>query len=304
MRLSSLFAALLVLASAAAQTADWPHLENPVVFQRAEIDRTGKTILAGKLWIMEADGSQQRQITFGPTYDEHASLYADQEHALYAEFLANGYRTEAGARLVKLNIYSGEREIIAEQMGCALHHATLSPLDDLIAYHHDCGERVSQWIGLGDDAREIPFRATNGVRTRDGIIAMHEKNLGISPREVSLIFIPTEEPMTTATLLTDDRVLHRRAAVSPDGRQMAWQTNQTGTDDEIFVAEIDGARPRNLTAAPGNDGHPWFSRDGRWIVFESDRTGNWEIWRMRADGADQQQLTAGKGKYVSTRARM
>lgn len=296
--------ALLVLLIPAASAAEQhPRLENPIVFQRSEVDKTGKRILAGKLWIMEADGSHLRQITFGSTYDEHASVMSDQEHVLYAEFLANGLVVEAGARLVKLNIYSGEREIVGEELGCALHHATVSPVDDLIAYHRDCGERVSQWIGLGDEAREIPFRATNGVRTPDAIIAMHEKNLIRGPREVSLIRITTEGPMQV-TALTDDKVLHRRAAVSPELDEMAWQTNASGEGDEIYVAMMDGSNPRNLTKTPGNDGHPWYSRDGRWIVFESDRSGNWEIWRMRRDGSEQQQLTEGKGRYVSTRARM
>ena len=291
---------LAVLSATLLFAEEHPRLDNPVVFQRREIDSTGKPGLNGKLWIMEADGSHLRQITFGHTYDEHPSLLSDQTHALYAEFLVNALDVQAGARLVKLNIYTGEREILAEEVGCALHHATVSPIDDLIAYHRDCGERVSQWVGLGADAREIPFRATNGVRTKDGIIAMHEKNLAVSPREVSLIFIHGNE----VKLLTDDKALHRRAAVSPDGERMAWQSNAVSGGDEILEAAVDGAHMRNLTETPGNDGHPWYSRDGQWLVFESDRSGNWEIWRMRADGSAQQQLTEGKGRYVSTRARM
>ena len=285
-------------------SVDLPRLKDPVVFQRREIDRTGEPIIHGKLWIMEADGSHQRQITFGTTYDEHASLYADQEHALYGEFSANGYVVDSGARLVKVNIYTLEREIIAERVDRALHHATLSPIDDLIAYHEDYGERVAQWIGLGDEAREIPFRATNGVRTKDGIIAMHEKNPSVSPREVSLIHIGTKGAIKKATMLTDDKVMHRRPAISPDGKLLSWQTDANGTDDEIFLANIDGSNPRNPTKIGGNDGHPWFSRDGKWIVFESDRSGNWKIWRMRTDGSRQEQLTEGKSEYISTRPRM
>ncbi len=285
--------------------ADHPRLKDPIIFQRAEIDRTGKVPVWGKLWIMEADGSQLRQISWGTTYDEHASLYADQEHVLFGEFLANGYLPEKGARLVKLNIYTGEREVVADRFHKALHHATISPIDDLIAYHEDYGERVSQWIGIGDDAYEIPFRATNGVRTRDGIIAMHEKNpASIIPRQCSLVHINTDGRVSRATLLTDEKFLHRRPAISPDGRLLSWQTNANGTDDEVYIANIDGSNPKNLTNTPGSDGHPWFSRDGQWIVFESDRSGNWEIWRMRVDGSDQEQLTDGKGKYISTRARM
>jgi Tol biopolymer transport system component len=304
MKFSKILPMLLFVMPVGLVATDLPHLKDPVIFQRRETDRTGKVLIAGKLWIMEADGSHLRQISFGTTYDEHPSLYSDLKHVLFGEFHANGYLPDSGARLVKLNIYSGEREVVAEKFDRALHHASVSPIDDLIAYHEDYGERVAQWIDLGSDAREIPFRATNGVRTRDGIIAMHEKNLIESPREVSLIYIDTTGKTNTATLLTDDAYLHRRAAISPDGRWVSWQTNANGTDDEIYIAKIDGSNPRNLTQTLGSDGHPWFSRDGKWIVFESDRTGNWEIWRMRVDGTDQEQLTEGKGQYVSTRPRM
>ena len=89
-----------------------------------------------------------------------------------------------------------------------------------------------------------------------------------------------------------------------DGRWLAWQTNAAGADDEIFLARIDGSEVRNITNAQGNDGHPWFSRDGEWIIFESDRTGQWDIWRIHVKSGKQQQLTFGEKKYVSTRARM
>jgi hypothetical protein len=250
---------VLFVLSAALSAEDLPRLKNPVIFQRTEIDRSGKPIIYGKLWVMEADGSHLRQITRGTTYDEHPSLYSDLEHVLFGEFLANGYLPEKGARLVKLNIYTGEREVVEDRFDRAVHHATISPIDDLIAYHEDYGKRVSQWIDLGDKAYEIPFRATNGVRTPNGIIVMHEKNTSIVPRECSLVFINTQGGSSTATLLTDEKYLHRRAAVSPDGRWVSWQTNANGRDDEIYIAKIDGSNPRNLTNTPGSDGHPWFS---------------------------------------------
>ena len=148
------------------------------------------------------------------------------------------------------------------------------------------------------------MRATDGVRTSRGIIAMHEKNAGITPREVALVLIAGHDSATRVEFLTDGESLHRRAAISPDERWMAWQTDAAGREDEIFVAEIDGSEARNLTQTLGNDEHPWFARDGRSIVFESDRTGNWEIWRVELDTGEQRQPASAPGKYVSTRARM
>lgn len=40
---------------------------------------------------------------------------------------------------------------------------------------------------------------------------------------------------------------------------------------------------------------PSVTADGRFIVFQSNRTGEWEIWRANIDGSNLQQLTSGGG---------
>ena len=278
---------------------------NPIVFQRAHLDeKTGDKILAGKLWVMEEDGSRLRQLTTGTSYDEHSSFYSDQEHVLYSEFAANQYDHAAGARLIKLNIYTGSRDVVAEEAGCALHHATLSPIDDRLAYHRYCGKHRSQWVGWGEGSYEVTLEASNGVALPDSIIAMHEKNRGHKPREVSLVRTYGHGPGAKAVVLTEAKHLDRRPVISPDAKRLAWQTNHAGGEDEIFLADIDGSNTRNVTNAKGNDGHPCFSRDGHWIIFESDRSGQWDIWRIHLESGKQEQLTHSGKKYISTRARM
>jgi Tol biopolymer transport system component len=51
------------------------------------------------------------------------------------------------------------------------------------------------------------------------------------------------------------------------------------------VTNVDGSEERNLTDAPGFDGMPAWSSDGRRIAFVSDQEGSWEIYTMTADGA-------------------
>jgi Tol biopolymer transport system component len=47
-----------------------------------------------------------------------------------------------------------------------------------------------------------------------------------------------------------------------------------------------------LTQTPGLDDGPDYSPDGRFIYFNSDRTGTMQIWRMRTDGSAQEQVTS------------
>lgn len=274
---------------------------HPIVFGRGDAEAK----LASKIWIMEEDGSKLRMLTSGASYDDHPSMYADLRHVLYSEFNAGSLDRAAGAKLVKLDIYTGQRETVAEAPGCALHHASLSPFRDLLAYHRDCGKKLSQWVGWGPGAYEVSTVATNGVAVPDGIIFMHEKNRGTpGGRDVALARMWGHGKGAKMVLLTDDTHLHRRPAISPDGKLLAWQTNQNGGDDEIYLAGVDGANERNLTRTPGEDGHPWFSRDGKTIVFESNRTGTFEIWKLDLAGGRQTQLTFGGRRYESTRPRM
>lgn len=294
------------------------HYRNPIVFGRTHLDAAGEPALRSKIWIMEEDGSGLRQLTTGETYDDHPALYSDQQHVLYSEFAASRLDRSAGASLIRLNIYTGDRKVLHKVPDCALHHATVSPLsDDLIVYHQDCGNRYSLRLNWGPGGFELNTIAANGVAVgRDSVIFMHEKNRGHSPREVSLARIDGRGTDATMTFLTDDRVLHRRPAISSDGQLLAWQTNQEGPQDEIFLAKVDGSGARNFTRHEGNDGHPWFSRDGKWIVFESDRSFGdlsrngcepmlaCEIWKMNIEIGEAVQLTFGGREFASTRPRM
>lgn len=49
------------------------------------------------------------------------------------------------------------------------------------------------------------------------------------------------------------------------------------------------------TAAPAHDRNPAFSPDGQRLLFESDRTGDWEIWVRELDGGGERRLTRHPG---------
>jgi len=78
---------------------------------------------------------------------------------------------------------------------------------------------------------------------------------------------------------------------SPDGTTLVY-TAQRDNDFDVYAAAADGTgAERNLTKSKGLDDGPEYSPDGNFIYFNSVRSGSMQIWRMRPDGSNPEQLT-------------
>jgi Tol biopolymer transport system component len=111
--------------------------------------------------------------------------------------------------------------------------------------------------------------------------------------------------------LTKTRGYDAEGVWSPDGKQIVFASNRHAyseplSDDkstllvqnpsafiDLYLMSADGTSVRRLTDAEGYDGGPFFSADGRFIVwrrFTADGTSA-EIFIMNADGTGQRQIT-------------
>lgn len=80
--------------------------------------------------------------------------------------------------------------------------------------------------------------------------------------------------------------------ISPDGKKLAYCAFR-GPDNEqdVYVMPVKGGKEVRLTDAPGLDDGPEYSMDGKYIWFNSVRTGRMQAWRMKANGKEQTQMT-------------
>src|ERR1041384_1197742 len=81
---------------------------------------------------------------------------------------------------------------------------------------------------------------------------------------------------------------------TPDGR-LVYSSTASGNRD-LWIMQPNGTEQRQLTINTAVDGNPAVTLDNRYIVFISDRTGAFQVWRMNLDGSNQIQLTSGAGK--------
>ncbi len=92
------------------------------------------------------------------------------------------------------------------------------------------------------------------------------------------------------------------AEVSPDGSQVAFLVGEAIMEGEksewlshIHIANSDGSGSFQLTRGEKSATSPAWSPDGKWIGFTSSRSGKQNIWRVRLQGGEAQQITDEKG---------
>jgi serine/threonine-protein kinase len=66
---------------------------------------------------------------------------------------------------------------------------------------------------------------------------------------------------------------------SPDGQVLAYVGFLPNTQEDLMMLPLQGQRePRPFLSTPFNEGEPMFSPDGRWIAYQSDESGRFEIY--------------------------
>jgi catechol 2,3-dioxygenase-like lactoylglutathione lyase family enzyme len=78
-------------------------------------------------------------------------------------------------------------------------------------------------------------------------------------------------------------------AWSPDSQTIAF-TRGSADKADIFTIPASGGAEAHLTSDTLNDG-PDYSPDGKYLYFDSSRSGSIQIWRMKPDGSDAEQVT-------------
>ena len=100
--------------------------------------------------------------------------------------------------------------------------------------------------------------------------------------------VVTSEIFLTMTLMNGTR--HGLQTVN----RLPSCADRKGPSSEIYMMDIDGGNPQNLTNDRNDDKYPSWSPDGQRIAFVSDRDGPpryFDIYVMDADGDNLQRLT-------------
>ena len=133
--------------------------------------------------------------------------------------------------------------------------------------------------------------------TPDGqtiIISASADDPGQSNRTSNVFTLPLAGGEPTRITVRGPSYWH---GVSPNGKTLAFVGERpVGPDNkadyDIYTIPIGGGPAETrVTTAPSLDDGPDYSPDGKYIYFNSFRTGKMHIWRMRPDGSQPEQIT-------------
>lgn len=93
-----------------------------------------------------------------------------------------------------------------------------------------------------------------------------------------------------ASFLTQGLKRYAFFSLAPDEQSFVYLARGEPQQD-LFTADLAGTPLHRLTDDVAQDIVPRWSPDGQWIAFLSDRSGKYEIWKVRPDGSGLAQMT-------------
>ncbi len=235
------------------------------------------------IFVMNADGTNRRQLTSGAAVDANPVFSPDGSTIAFASSrTGNGdiylINTD-GTNLRRLTTTTAiETEPSWSPDGHQLAFAaTASGGSHIFVMNVDGTNRRQLTSGAAVDA--------NPVFSPDGsTIAFASSRTGNG----DIYLINTDG--TNLRRLTTTTAIETEPSWSPDGHQLAFAATASG-GSHIFVMNADGTNRRQLTSGAAVDANPVFSPDGSTIAFASSRTGNGDIYLINTDGTNLRRLT-------------
>ncbi len=131
----------------------------------------------------------------------------------------------------------------------------------------------SIWVPGTSQASELgviealqPVTNTYPRLSPNGSRLLYSSNSGGS-LNLYLMNINTKEVIT----LTQGEYEDSSAAWSPDGSRIAFQRENDTGERDIWIIDEDGSQAEKVTDSRGSSQHPRFSRDQKYIIFDSNR---------------------------------
>jgi Tol biopolymer transport system component/DNA-binding winged helix-turn-helix (wHTH) protein len=260
----------------------------------------------GDLFVVDLQTGQLRQLTH-----DHDGAQSPQWSRNGQEILFISNRN-GNSRIWRISKNGGLSRLVESIVG-EVADFSLSPTTEEIAFierFDECDLQVHWVTDAGDEEpAEVPCTANSTRPDHSPHFSPDGKRIVFMSKRTGVdeIWI-TDADCQKARQLTNFRTYGVGSPRwSPDGEQIVFDFFSNNQSD-IYKVDLIGGQTTRLTEDSASDFLPSWSQDGRWIYFTSKRPGQnpgnqvcqdcqiCQVWKMRADGGELQQVTEFGGK--------
>lgn len=250
-------------------------------------DRSGQK----EIWVMDPDGSNQKQIT-------RSNLSATGAPAVSpdgSEVACTAYPgKDKPARIFLFSVDPVRQLTFLNPEGNYTAHPSFTPDGKQVVFDSSANDSYRIYIANVDGGGAKVVSSSKAIQVEPKV----------NPKNPSLIAFTSDRSGTPQiyTMNSDggdpERVTNGigeavNPAWNPDGEHLAfaWTQGYAPGSFNIFWMEVASHRYVQLTKDAGKNENPSWASDGVHIAFSSNRGGSYQIWSMLSDGSQVRQLT-------------
>jgi TolB protein len=246
--------------------------------------RSGQT----EIWVMDWDGSNQKQLTHLNSTTLMPSVSPDGTRVAFTSY-------QGGTpRLRMIDTQTGREVPFYNQEASLNANASFTP-DGKQVYYASTAAGLEQ-IFIAD----VNGRGFRRISHRDAV----ESEPKVNPKNPGVIIFSGGPGQEQIYQMNSDGVDVQRVtngegeasnpSWNPDGQHIAfaWTRGYAKGDFNIFTMDIGSRQYVQLTHSEGRNEDPVWAPDGIHLVFQSNRSGKSQIYTMLADGTQVKQLTS------------